>query len=357
MANAVLAPISRVRWTATGLPDGCTINQSSGVIGGTPTTIGDYTVNLTAENNWGTATSSLVIHVKEPPTRYAVRRDGVELIRLTLADLKKRVADRTLEETFRIGDQLILPWTDPYTDTEYECPLNFGTFRNFTLEDDSLAYGLGLQTEYAVPPSGYIEFDHKESNSADSGCQSYGNSRWSVSNIRQWLNAKGTPWYSAQHEADAEPISSYKYHKGFMDTFPADFIDILTPVKNVTQVSSDDNGGGLDTTFDTFFLLSTHEVFSNPSNRALSDDTEGAYWEIWKKKTGLDDYQVGEWTTNANGAYNNKKIENHSSNTSVWLRNVWNDTTWKVWTMTDTGYFQGTYPSSTCRVTPACAVC
>ncbi|MBQ9565199.1 MAG: putative Ig domain-containing protein [Synergistaceae bacterium] len=356
MANTVLAPVSRVRWTAIGLPAGCTLNESSGVIGGTPTTIGDYTVNLSVENNWSTTTGSLVIHVKEPPTKYAVRRNGAEIIRLTLADLKKRIADRTLEETFRIGDQLILPWTDPYSDTEYECPMNFGTFRNFTLEDGSAAYGLGLQSEYALPPSSYVAFDSRESNNANSDCRSYGNSRWSVSNIRCWLNAKGTPWYSAQHEADAEPISSYKYYKGFMDTFPAGFIDILTPVKNTTKATSYD-GGGLDVTLDTFFLLSTHEVFSNPSNDALSDDTEGAYWEIWKKKSGLNDYQVGEWTTNALGAYNIKKIEAHSNDASVWLRNVWGDTTWKVWTISDTGYFQGKYPSSECRVIPACAVC
>ena len=357
MANAVLAPVSRVRWTATGLPEGCALNENSGIITGTPTTVGDYTVNLSVENNWGTAVGSLVIHVKTPPTKYAVRRDGIEIIRLTMSDLKKRVAERTLEDTFRIGDQLILPWTDPYTDTEYECPMNFGTFRNFTLEDGRKAYGLGLQSEYAVPTRGYVQFDSTESNNADSSRRSYGNSRWAVSNIRCWLNAKGTPWYSAQHEADSEPITAYKNFKGFMDTFPDDFIDILTPVKNVTQFSSDDNGGGLDTTFDTFFLLSTHEVFSNPSSYALSDDTEGTYWEIWKKKTGLNDYQTGEWTTNANGAYNIKKIENHSSDTSVWLRNIWGDTTWKVWTISDTGYFQGKYPSSECRLTPACAIC
>ena len=356
MASTVLAPVSRVRWTATGLPAGCTINESSGVIGGTPTTVGDYTVNLTAENNWGTATESLVIHVKEPPTKYPIRRDGIEIIRLTLADLKKRVADRTLDETFRIGDQLILPWTDPYSDTEYECPMNFGTFRNFTLEDGNTAYGLGLQSEYALPTSGYIQFDSKEPSNPDAERRTYGNSRWAGSNVRCWLNAKGKPWYSAQHEADAEPISAYKNFKGFMDTFPPDFIDILTPVKNVTKAVSYD-GGGLDMTLDTFFLLSTHEVFSNPSNYALSDDTEGAYWEIWKKKSGLNDYQTGEWTTNANGAYNIKKIENHSSDTSVWLRNVYGDMTWKVWTMTDTGYFQDRVPSSECRVIPACAIC
>ena len=256
---AILTPVSRVSWSATGLPSGCAINTASGEISGTPTTVGDYTVNLTVENNWGTASGGITIHVKTPPTRYVIRRGGSELTRVTLRDLKRMISEGTLEDTFQIGDQLILTWTDPYSDTSYECPMNFGTFKNFTLADDNLAYGLGLQAEYALPVGCYVPFDEQEPGSTDSGRKSYGNNRWSVSNVRQWLNKAGTPWYTAQHEADAEPKSYNRLTdaKGFLDTFPAEFVEALTPVKNATQTISDD-GGVLDVTLDTFFLLSTH---------------------------------------------------------------------------------------------------
>ena len=354
MSNVIQTPVSSVTWSATGLPDGCTLGEHTGIITGTPTTTGDYTVNLTAESNWGTATGSITIYVKDGPTRYAVRRDGNELTRISMADLKQKIADRTLEETFQVGDQLILPWTDPYNGTEYECPMNFGTIKNFTLEDDSPAYGLGLQAEYALPVCGYIQFDSKEPSNPDSGPRSYGYSRWSVSNIRQWMNARGKPWYSAQHEADAEPTYAvYKSISGLLDSFPVDLLDVLTPVKNVTRAPS----GGLDVTLDTLFLLSTHELFANPSSDALDDDTEGAYWRIWKLRTGLEDFQTTKSNDSTQEAYRRYKIENHSNSTSVYLRNCYGNLPWKVWCMDGSGCFSSDYPSLERRLTPACAIC
>jgi hypothetical protein len=40
-------------WSATGLPDGLSINQSSGLISGTPTTAGSYSVTVTAQDSVG----------------------------------------------------------------------------------------------------------------------------------------------------------------------------------------------------------------------------------------------------------------------------------------------------------------
>ena len=41
----------------------------------------------------------------------------------------------------------------------------------------------------------------------------WGNNRWSVSNIRQWLNSKGAAnnWFIPQHEYDEEPNTRYIY--------------------------------------------------------------------------------------------------------------------------------------------------
>lgn len=361
MSNTIQPPVSSVTWSATGLPDGCVLGEHTGIITGTPTTAGDYTVSLTVESNWGTATGSLIIYVKDGPTRYVVQRDGSELTRISMADLKQMVADRTLEETFQIGDQLIIPWTDPDVGTKCECPMNFGTFKNFRLENDSLSYGLGLQAEYAMPITNGshwgVEFDPAEPNNADASRRGSGTNRWSLSYIRQWLNAKGQNWYSAQHEADADSAkAAYKRTNGFEDGFPVDFLEVLTPVKNVTKTCSYD-GGGLDVTLDTFFLLSTHEMFVNISNGALTDDTEGTYWEIWKKKSGLSNFHTNRSTEGLNGAYIPHHIKNPSSTTSIYLRNIYIDTTWSVWCINSSGEFTTNSPSFGALVAPACAIC
>ncbi|MES2775587.1 MAG: LamG-like jellyroll fold domain-containing protein [Bacteroidota bacterium] len=50
-------------YTATGLPDGLSINNITGAISGMPTTLGTYTVTLTATNASGTSTFILIIRV------------------------------------------------------------------------------------------------------------------------------------------------------------------------------------------------------------------------------------------------------------------------------------------------------
>jgi uncharacterized delta-60 repeat protein len=60
---AVAATKSPTFFFAAGLPPGLSINSSSGVISGTPTSAGTYTVTITAGNSSGSTTSTLVITV------------------------------------------------------------------------------------------------------------------------------------------------------------------------------------------------------------------------------------------------------------------------------------------------------
>src|SRR5207249_55325 len=51
-------------FNATGLPAGLSVNTSSGLISGTPTTAGTYTVAISATNSGGTGTATLTLTIK-----------------------------------------------------------------------------------------------------------------------------------------------------------------------------------------------------------------------------------------------------------------------------------------------------
>jgi hypothetical protein len=126
-------------------------------------------------------------------------------------------------------------------------------------------------------------YDAKEPNNSDSNRKQYGNNRWKVSNIRQWLNSDAAQgaWYTAQHAADQAPnsanvwqqnstgINPYDTEAGFMNGFSADFKALLQDVTKTTALNTVTDGGGSETTTDKIFLLSETEVgLGNENNIA-----------------------------------------------------------------------------------------
>ena len=109
-------------------------------------------------------------------------------------------------------------------------------------------------------------FDATESG-GNSQRQSYGNNRYSLSNLRQWLNKSGTGWYQAQHSYDRAPSNSYVWNgyneydgeAGFLTGFSPEMLAaILTTTLTVAKPTTD--GGGSETVQDKVFLLSMAEV-------------------------------------------------------------------------------------------------
>lgn len=110
-------------------------------------------------------------------------------------------------------------------------------------------------------------FDGKESSNSDNNRRSYGNNRYALSNIRQWLNKSGSPWYVAQHSADAAPSSGnvwngynpYDGQSGFLTGFSAQMKAALLDT-TLTVAKTTVDGGGSESVVDKVFLLSKQEV-------------------------------------------------------------------------------------------------
>ena len=71
----IQATQSPTSYGASGLPEGLSINTSTGVISGTPTTPGSYTVGLTASNAGGDGTATLTINVQTNPNAPSITSD------------------------------------------------------------------------------------------------------------------------------------------------------------------------------------------------------------------------------------------------------------------------------------------
>ena len=171
-------------------------------------------------------------------------------------------------------------------------------------------------------------FDAAEPNNTDSNRKVKGNNRWSVSNIRQWLNSSGAAgsWWSAQHEYDAPPIAAnvsdaagaYADAPGFLAGFSADILQHFTVINNITVLHSVDNGGisgGGEGTDDKVFLPSSTEMgyvnltegsqlskFTDEASRkkTLSSGQSGAYW---LRSADTESYSVKRIATISNTPY------------------------------------------------------
>ena len=122
-------------------------------------------------------------------------------------------------------------------------------------------------------------FDAIEASNPDSNRKQYGNNRYSVSNIDQWLNsaAGAGAWYSAKHDYDAPPNESnvydgyneYDAEAGFLANFEESFRNaILDSTIRVAKNTVTDGGGYEDITRKVYLLSNTEVGLSNENGIA-----------------------------------------------------------------------------------------
>lgn len=147
-------------------------------------------------------------------------------------------------------------------------------------------------------------FDAMEPNNSNSDRQSYGNNRYSLSNLDQWLNknAAANAWYTAAHTADHSPDTSagtgdygtqYATRPGFLNGFTDDEkAAILSTTIRVVKPRVD--GGSYEDVVRKVFLPSTTEVgLSNENNIA-----EGSAWGYYTSNSARIGYVTQQCFSN-----------------------------------------------------------
>jgi len=143
-------------------------------------------------------------------------------------------------------------------------------------------------------------FDAKEASNPDSNRQSYGNNRYSQSNIDKWLNssAGAGAWYSAQHAYDAPPnnanvwsnYNEYDAQAGFLSFFEENFRNaILDTTIRIAKNTVTDGGGYEDITRKVYLLSETEVGLGNENGVA-----EGTLWDYFNSASRRQAYPTAE---------------------------------------------------------------
>lgn len=166
-------------------------------------------------------------------------------------------------------------------------------------------------------------FDAKEPDNNDSDRQSYGNNRYSVSNIDQWLNKDSAAgeWYVAAHDADHSPDTSdnsgnyntqYADKCGFLNAFSiAEKAAILLTTIRIAKPSID--GGSHEDIERKVFLPSVTEV----EGSKVINIAEGANWGYYTTAYSRRSPLTQQCFINTTSSY---KPSSQTTSYSWWLR-------------------------------------
>lgn len=161
-------------------------------------------------------------------------------------------------------------------------------------------------------------FDAKESSNPNSNRASYGNNRYSQSNIDQWLNSAAAAggWYSARHSYDAPPnnanvwsnYNEYQAEAGFLNGFEQDFIDALLDDTITIAKNTVTDGGGSESITRKVRLLTETEVGLGNENGIA----EGTQWTYFNSAARRQAYPTAEAVSKSE--YTNSSL----SSTQYW---------------------------------------
>lgn len=160
-------------------------------------------------------------------------------------------------------------------------------------------------------------FDAEEPSNSNSDRQKYGNNRYSVSNLDQWLNknAATNAWYTAAHATDQSPNSStvvsantqYANRPGFLNGFTTDEVNAILSTTIRVVKPSVDGGSYEDIQRKVFFPSATEVGLSNENNIA-----EGSAWGYYTSNSARVGYVTQQCFSNTPSS------SKPSSKTAAW---------------------------------------
>ena len=184
----------------------------------------------------------------------------------------------------------------------------------------------------------------------------YGYNRYAHSAIRQWLNSAAgkDAWWEQKNPFDHRP-DQLATVQGFMAGLPQEFLEVIRPVKITTALNtvSDSEIGASEDVADKFFLPSLEQEYIVPQ----ASGVEGAYWEYWKERLGLNSPQI-QGGNGANPAHIRYAYENHTSAQYVRLRSAYRGYASYAWLVHTSGYatYYYYYATTALRPAPACVI-
>jgi len=155
------------------------------------------------------------------------------------------------------------------------------------------------------------QFDAPEPTNTNAGRKTGGNNNWEFSNLRQWLNASGTGWYTPSHSVDSIG-TKLSAKKGFLDYLTQDFVGAILPTDVQTKVGMLD-GNTVKTTKDKIFAPSMTEL-----GHAGTTGVEGVPYAVLNTDTSWRAAFVAKETFKANTVNDIAWLENGSF--YYWMR-------------------------------------
>lgn len=190
----------------------------------------------------------------------------------------------------------------------------------------------------------YTKVFHNAIKDTSKNILQYGYNRWSHSAYRQWLNAEGNDWWTAQHIGDTSPSSSV--YIGFLSGFSDEDKSALIPVaiKTALNTVTDSALGDSEITYDKMFLLSGENVAGNVNSG------EGGAFEYFTKFLGI------PVSNDANSLRIIKQF-NGGSAQNCRLRSAYRTSSYSDWIVTSAGNVNYINVASIAfRCAPACVI-
>ena len=159
----------------------------------------------------------------------------------------------TTTQTIPAGGQLVLDVANNVTIANSTAKIYSSTTSKTAIETVTITEGSGGTSLGDV--NNAINGD---TNSLQRALQ--GNNRYSISDIRQFINGTGKNFWTPQNVWDRAPWWVGN-EDGFLTGIDEDFLAVIGEVKKKTALNTVCDGGGIEETIEKFFLLSRSEVF------------------------------------------------------------------------------------------------